>query len=444
MTRLLSTFPAITKRRHEVLPCILASIIGVLAAEAQTDDFEREPILYSKSVPNDPVASWQDRLEKKALRFDQQSERAFVEDVLQELGVPVESQVLVYSKTSLQIDGISPRRPRAIYFSEEAYVGWVQGGDIEIISMDPNLGPIFYRMTVPQPKANHPPRVIRSRDCLSCHEGSRTDHVPGMLVRSVRSDIRGFPLFSAGTYLSDDTSPIAERWGGWYVTGSNGGSRHMGNLIYEESNDPNPRVIKDMGRALTNLNDVIETRPYLTNTSDIVALMVLEHQSSMHNALTKANFTTRRMLHHHRELAKYWDEDGDRWSETTQRVISSQADHLLRKMLFHGEFELESWGVEGDPAFQTAFQRNARRTSNNRSLKDFDLLSHLFEHRLSYMIYSRSFEALPAEVKSLFYERLFAALDDPKAFEFSQHLSSKEANRIKEILLETKDDLPTT
>lgn len=415
------------------------------AAWGQIDDFEQAPIYYSKSTPTvEPVARWQERLHQRSLAFDKSSPQAFLADVLNELGVPIESQVLIYSKTSLQIDAISPRRPRAIYFSENAYVGWVQGGDIEIISMDPHLGPIFYRMTVPHPKSEHPPRVIRSRDCLSCHEGSRTNHVPGMLVRSVRADIRGFPLFRSGTFLSDHTSPLRERWGGWYVTGSNGGDRHMGNLIYEETDDPDPRIIKDMGATLEHLDTVIDTRPYLRNTSDIVALMVMEHQAMVHNALTKANFTTRRMLHHHQELAKYWDEGeaGAEFSDTTKRVIASQAEQLVRAMSFYDEFELESWGVEGDPTFQTAFQSEVPRSNSGRSLKDFDLLSRLFKHRLSYMIYSESFDALPEELKSAFYQKLLPALDDPEAHEFSKHWSLKEARRIKEILSETKPGFP--
>lgn len=438
------TSPSHPSIRRQLIPlaCLIAATVA--PAPGQTDDFEQAPIHYSESTATDPVASWQKRIQEKSLHFDHSSERAFLRDVLEELDVPIESQVLVYSKTSLQIDRISPRRPRAIYFSEDAYVGWVQGGDIEIISMDPDLGPIFYKMTVPYPEAAHPPRVLRSRDCLSCHEGSRTGQVPGMLIRSVRPDVRGFPLLKSGTFLSDHSSPLSERWGGWYVTGSNAGSRHMGNLLYEETDAPNPRVIKDMGNDLTVLDEIIDTKSYLRGTSDIVALMVLEHQAAVHNAITAANFTTRRMLYHHREMAKYWGDDDDGMSDTTKRVIASRADHLLRTMLFTDEFDLESWGVEGDEAFQTAFQRNARRSADGRSLKDFDLLSHLFEHRLSYMIYSKSFDALPSEVKEVFYEQLFAALDDPEAHEVSRHLTAKEARRIKRILLETKDGIPSS
>ncbi len=308
--------------------------------------------------------------------------------------------------------------------------------------MDPELGPIFYRMTVPQPRANHPPRVRRSKDCLSCHEGSRTEHVPGMLVRSVRTDIRGYPLLSAGTFLSDHSSPLTERWGGWYVTGSNGGSRHLGNLIHEESDRSDPWVIKDFGAELSSLEEIIDTQPYLRTTSDIVALMVLEHQATVHNLLTQANFTTRRMLHHQRELAKYWDEPDDGLSDTSQRVITNLAEKLLRQLLFTDEFTLESWGVEGNLEFQKAFQRNALRTEDGHSLKDFDLLSHLFENRLSHMIYSRSFDALPQVFKTILYEQLFTALEAPKDHPLSTHLGTKEARRIKRILLETKKDVP--
>lgn len=201
------SFTLSLRARARFFAGVVLSAFAILPVLGQSEPFEQAPIHYSETEARDPVSTWQERLNENSLQFDQRSESAFVESVLAELDVPVASQVMVYSKTSLQIDAISPRRPRAVYFSEEAYVGWVQGGDLEIISMDPELGPIFYRMTVPQPRANHPPRVRRSKDCLSCHEGSRTEHVPGMLVRSVRTDIRGYPLLSAGTFLSDHSSP---------------------------------------------------------------------------------------------------------------------------------------------------------------------------------------------------------------------------------------------
>lgn len=429
----------------KLLGC-LVSTFAVLAsiAHSQTDDYELAPMLYSATQATDPVAAWQKRFEEKSLRFDQSSERAFLRSVLDELKVPIESQVLVYSKTSLQISHISPRRPRALYFSDEAYVGWVQGGDIEIISIDPTLGPIFYKLTIPRPKSTHPPRVVRSRDCLGCHGSSRTSNVPGMLVRSVRSDIRGFPLLATGTFLTEPSSPIKERWGGWYVTGTNAGERHLGNLIFNEELDRNEaRVIKDMGSELTDLKGVIDTKAYLQRTSDIVALMVMEHQIAAHNALTKAAFTTRKMLHRQRELARYWNEPNRAMSETTQRVIESQATQLLRVFLFTDEFELESWGVEGNQAFQTAFLKQAKLDSSGRSLRDFHLLSRLFKHRLSYMIYSRSFRSLPKEIKSVFLHKLEQMLQTPKAHELSEHLSKKETARIQHILRES-NVLPNT
>ena len=42
------------------------------------------------------------------------------------------SQVLVYSKTSINAAFITARNPRAIYFTDDAYVAWVPGsGEIE-------------------------------------------------------------------------------------------------------------------------------------------------------------------------------------------------------------------------------------------------------------------------------------------------------------------------
>ncbi len=421
---------------------LIILMMGLAGSWAQLDDYEQAPIFYSDTEPTDPLSGWHERLKEKSLAFDQTSEQAFLRDVLKELGVPLASQVLVYSKTSLQIGKITPKSPRALYFSEDYYVGWVQGGDIEIISVDPQLGPVFYLLRTPRPGSERPPRLERSYDCLGCHGSSRTEHVPGMLVRSVKTGSQGFPLLAAGTFLTEPSSPLSERWGGWYVTGENAGDRHMGNLIFSEDRGPDPRLVKDMGTDLKTLDALIDTKRYLTPHSDIVALMVMEHQIHVHNALTKAHLTTRRMLHRNRELSQYWNDGETGLSDTTKRVIENLADRLLDRMLFKDEFQLEGWGVEGHETFQTSFLADARRHSDGRSLKDFNLLSRLFKHRLSYMIYSKSFDHLPATFKEVFYRKLWEALREESESGSAAHLKEREKERILAILLETKDGLP--
>ena len=107
-----------------------------------------------------------------------------------------------------------------------------------------------------------------------------------------------------------------------------------------------------------------------------------------------------------------------------------------------GEAELEDWGVEGGEKFQEAFAAGASKGPDDRSLRDLQLLSRLFKHRLSYMIYSGSFKHLHPVMKEAFYKKLYAALKGTGDEELSGHLSEKERERILGIVLATVDDLP--
>ena len=200
--------------------------------------------------------------------------------VLKTLNVPVESQVLVFSKTSLQNGLIHPKNPRSLYFSEDAYVGYVPGGDIEAIVQDSVLGPVYYLIG-----SHHEKGLEIERDtsnCLSCHGTGRTEGVPGMLIRSVYPDEDGHPLLQLGTTDVDQTTPLEERWGGWYVTGRSS-IPHLGNRVFSEDGDREPEegFLEDIG-------GVIDAGKYPVATSDIVALMVLEHQCKAHTLINAA------------------------------------------------------------------------------------------------------------------------------------------------------------
>ena len=426
------------RKLHHLIVCALAtcSMLDDDLYAGSSPFYEEAPIYYSETEPTDPLADLIRKIDAGAVRLDQWSEKGFLKSLLTELDVPIESQVLVYSKTSLQNHRILPSRPRALYFSDDYYVGWVQGGDIEVISIDPQLGPVFYLLKVPRSPKDKPV-LIRSSECMNCHGGSRTGGVPGMLVRSVRPDTGGFPILSAGTSSTDHSSPISERWGGWYVTGENGGERHMGNLLYEEEERGSATIVRDHG-AVKNLDRVINTSPYLSNTSDMVALMVLEHQLTVHNALTSARLNTLRWLHYDATLSDHLKRSDEPLREQTLKLINGEAERLLKVMFFKDEFTLESWGVEGGEPFQEAFLAKAPRTAKGRSLKDFELLSRLFRHRFSYMVYSRSFDYLPEPFKEVFYEKLLTALSGEHVG--IDNLSAKERSRILAILLETKPE----
>ena len=416
-----------------LLTATFVSLMSFAPAVAGLEDYEREPINYSDTDASDPLAKMKSDYESGTLSFGEEIDLGFLRRFLNHLKVPIESQVLVYSRTSFQNDRIRPETPRAIYFSEDYYIGWVQGGEIELISLDPVLGPVFYRMTASRAPFNHP-RLFRDRTCLNCHGGAHSHGVPGMTIRSVRADARGFPILSAGTFRTDHASPLSERWGGWYVTGSHAGDRHMGNLIFEEVKSGGAKEHRDLGEGRKSLDEVIDTSKYLVGTSDIVALMVLEHQITVHNAITRAHLNTRRWLHQNSILAEHFGESPDQLSASTKQLLSKEVERLLSVMLFADERQLEGWGVEGSEAFQTAFLEGGRKTPAGRSLREFDLMSRLFKNRLSYMIHSNAFEAIPPVFKNLFYKKLWSTLETGS--KPGAHLSAGERKRIISLLKE--------
>lgn len=266
---------------------IVASVLAARPATAQID-FDREAISYRRATRHDPVSQLQARLEQKAARLDFDPARGYLPALLHELNISPESQTLVFSKTSFQRSKISAKRPRALYFIDESYIGWVQNGDvIEISSIDPRLGAIF--CTLEQRQSDSPILTRQTDDCLQCHAGSMTDGVPGHMIRSIFPAASGTPVLSAGSFRTTYRSPLSERWGGWYVTGTRAQERHMGNTSLRGTDDPD-KLDRDSGANLTDLSSRLDVRPYLSPHSDIVALMVLEHQVPAHNQLTLAGY----------------------------------------------------------------------------------------------------------------------------------------------------------
>src|SRR5262245_48177413 len=191
--------------------------------------FEEDTIGYSKTRATGLVARLQERLDKGEAKLDYDSARGYLLSVLKELKVTTNSQMLVFSKTSFQRERISPKHPRAIFFGDDVYIGLVPGSPmLEISEADPKLGGVFY--TLDQARAEKP-RFVRTDQCLECHASAKTMGVPGHLVRSFATDESGVADLRSGTSLVNHRTPIEERWGGWYVTGTHGRQTHRGNLI---------------------------------------------------------------------------------------------------------------------------------------------------------------------------------------------------------------------
>ncbi|MFI4859421.1 MAG: hypothetical protein ACIAXF_01940 [Phycisphaerales bacterium JB063] len=388
--------------------------------------------------PADPRAALEAALASGEIVHDGDDNR-FLAQVLEVCGVPVASQVLVFSKTSQQNRLITPSNPRAIYFSDDCYVGFVPGGLIELSDTDPDEGTGFYAFHPRSYDTDRPLDVPVS--CLNCHASSRTNHAPGLLVRSVYPDADGFPIGGAGSFVTGHASPLEKRWGGWYVTGEHGTMRHMGNVIAHET-EHNAELDMDSGANRDSLDDLIRTDRYLAPGSDIVALMVLEHQVEMHNLLTQGAAAVRKQTFRSRRIV---DSSGDTpfdpyESDTLMSLVNHRAQRIVEHMLFADELVLTA-PVRGDRAFLRQFRANRRETDAGHSLKDFELTTRLFRYRCSYMIYARAFDLMPELLKEAVYRELFEALTGDDT-ELNGHLDPAEREAILTILRATKPDLP--
>ena len=401
-------------------------------------DFDTDPINYSTTPAQDPVAKLQQQIDDRTVNLEYDKETGYLQSVLSLLDVKPSSQVLISSKTSFQLRKISPQRPRAVYFNDTSYVGWVQGGDVvELMATDPVQGQMFYVLSQ---ERNERPHFIRDRgQCTVCHASSRTQGVPGGLVRSVYLDRNGQPHFGAGTFTVDHGSPFKERWGGWYVTGTHGSLRHMGNVMSQDRGNPEA-IDREAGANVIDLTEFVATAPYLTPHSDIVALMVLEHQTQMQNFITRASYEARSAAHYDGVMSSALARPAGYVSETTTRRIASVGDKLLRYMLFADEFQLTS-PVRGTSGFATDFQSLGVRDSQERSLRDFDLQTRLFRYPCSYLIYSPAFDSLPESVTQYVSHRLKVILLGKDGSDDFAHLSIDDRTAILEILTETKPEL---
>ena len=330
----------------------------------------------------------------------------YLKSVLDLLQLPVESQVMVYTQTSLQAPHIKMDNPRAIYFNDTVSVGYIRGaGLIEILAQDPAMGSVFYTINeIPVAQAT----AGRDTQCLRCHLSWDTLGVPGMSVLTT------YPRKSESDYANggfvDHYRPIEERWGGWYVTGKKMPPRHMGNyplLLPKAVPPPPPRA---------SLEGLFDLNGYLTPYSDIVALMVLEHQAHFVNLVTRANYETR--------------VGGD------DSRVEEAAATLAEYMLFVDEARIPS-PIEGSSGFTAAFLAQGKKDSKGRSLRELDLKTHLQKYPLSYMIYSPAFQGMEAEPKKLVMQQiekvLAGGVTDGKYSRFTPETRAA----IKEILRET-------
>jgi hypothetical protein len=423
-------------RRAVLIASLVLFTVAVAFGALKSDpaiNLDAPAIRYNTAFFNDPVAQLNLKIERGEVHLKFNGPQGYLRSVLEALNVPIESQLVVFSKTSFQSDRITPANPRSIFFTDNVAVGWTHGGPfVEMAGEDPKEGMVFY--SLPQnPKAKV--RANRDPNCLPCHVSDRSMGVPGTLMRSVYPAADGTPVESLTNYLTDDRSPFAQRWGGWYVTGLTGSMPHMGNSIVGPSGQL--VAMQPSGtRNLVSLKSEFGTENYLSPYSDVVALMVFEHQMHMMNLLTRTGWEVR--------LALYRDQMNQRAPErdkATQRTLRDTSRDLVDYMLFVDEPPLTS-PVQGTSGFAEKFSSEGPRDSQGRSLRQFDLQHRLMRYPCSYMIYSDAFDGLPDEAKSAIYQRMWKILSGQEKDKKYAKLSLNDRRNIVEILRATKRRLP--
>ncbi len=430
-----------------VLIVFLAAFFGAVdytkflssSAFLQQQLFEHDAINYQQADPTDAIAALQQRLDKGEVKLDYSEDRGgYLQSVLKLLRVPISSQGLVFSKTSLQLFRISPSNPRAIYFNDDVYVGWVRGGEVlEISTTDPNLGAVFY---VLEQKADSTPRFVRSMECLQCHSSRNTKDVPGHLVRSIFPDVSGYGIAPMGSHVTDHSSPLKERWGGWYVTGSHGNLRHLGNLIFNPREKPD-EIERTEGLNLLSLAKKVNLTGYASINSDIVALMTLEHQTQMHNLIARLNYETRIALQQQAAINEALKIPNDELRDSTRRRIENAGNELVKYLLFVGEAKLNAQ-IKGTTNFAQEFSAAGIKDKKGRSLREFDLQQRLFKYPCSFLIYSEAFDALPPVALEFVYRKLWLILSGQDSDKTFEAVSTADRQAILEILRDTKQNLP--
>jgi len=422
----------------KTLTCVPIVLLMLASSPSEAQqEIDRPPINYHTAEVSDAIGLLQDKLDAGEVELQWDDKLGWLPSLLELLEVPASSQLLVFSKTSLQFSKITPQRPRAIYFNDDVYLGTVQHGDlVELSAVDPQQGAVFYSI---DQKRSEKPRIVRDRNrCLACHHNHRTQDVPGYLVRSVYPGADGHPIISLGSETSDHTTDFRKRYGGWYVTGQHGDLRHRGNKIAEKESAESFNL--NTGSNLGDLSSLISTRPYLTPHSDLVALMVLDHQTQMHNFITLASYEARRASHYDKIWNEVLERPADFRADVSKRKITSAGESLLQYLFFSGEFPLTS-PVEGTSGFAEQFQSLGPRDSQGRSLRDFDLQTRLFKYPCSYLIYSESFDSLPSTIHEYVVRRLGEILSGEDTSAHFAHLTADDRQAIREILIETKPSL---
>jgi len=395
---------------------------------------------YENMATANPVARLQHDLASGKVTLEYRDNgRGYLDSLLEALEIDTSSQMLVFSPTSLQHKLISPERPRALFFNETTYIGFVQRSNIvEVTTIDNEKGIVFYTFDNTERTQRWFERS--NQTCLVCHDtqGTMGGGVPMLMALSSVYSERNVPLKNySGIGNVVDQTPVVDRWGGWYVTGRHGLQAHLGNILLE---DPEHLERLDDYR-IWNLETLdgtgyMDPSPYPQDTSDIVALMVLEHQVTVQNQITYIKFKAPAVLHRRgiseANNAQSWDE----LPELAQGALTRMLDKLVSLMVFHDATDLLS-PISGNPDYVAAFMDRGVEDSRGRSLRELDLGKRLFRYPLSYLVYTEDFRTLPAYARDYVFRLLADYLAGEASLEGRSQFTDAERQEALSILSET-------
>jgi hypothetical protein len=422
---------AISRQPSAILVAVAVTVAVAVAAATATfgqEDWhgvldQHPAIQYARRAPTDRIARLNRALADGSLTLQRESRTGYLRAVLDALGISDESQLLVFSKTGVQRAFTSPHNPRALYFDASIAVGYIPGAPmIEVASHDPQQGVVFYTLD----QSATPPAFARATTCLTCHVSASTLAVPGLITRSNAVGADGNVMPQLGSNDVDQQTPHPDRWGGWFVTSEApvpyAQRAHGGNITFSAGGVTSNQVFVDW------MSSEPETRGYLSPSSDIVALLVFDHQAHAINLLTRLNWESRILAADRRAAG------GD---TSLRPLVNDLADYLL----FVGEAP-PSAPLDARPGFAARLAANVPKDRRGRSFADLDLVRRLLRYPCSYMIYSPAFDALASDIRQAVYERMIETLSRGDVRGELSRPSAEDRRAVLEILRDTRPDFP--
>jgi hypothetical protein len=391
---------------------------------------------YSGTPQHNDIAHLIARIKAGKVKLQYREPRGYLDSLLKALKINPDSQAMVFSKTSLQSDLISPQTPRAIYFNDDTYVAWIEHTSIiEISTMDSMMGTVFY--TVLEQPAGAPHFERETTRCLSCHDTFSLSGggVPDFLFLSAYTRKDDEIITSEVASPTSQTTPMAARWGGWYVTGDLGGIEHLGNIM--PGSEGHVPLSAARPHNLATVDGMVDPDTYPTDKSDAVALLILQHQVDVHNLIIHANFKSRMLMERHEPGSSTKPVTFEQLTPTMQRQFKGLLEPLVRGMLMVGAARWSA-PIHGNSGFARSFEARGPRDPQGRSLRDLDLNRRLFKYPLSFLIYSEGFDYLPGAAKEYVYRRFEEILSGRDRSSTFSNLSAADRKAVFEILRATK------